>query len=151
MLTRWKGFAASSSFFSTFLCLSSLVLDLTAGMLWAVDIVHDDHWGKHGDDGEVGEDGAGHQAVVGVRGLHLLTAGTTFHRGEVSQGLFVQLHTSVGGWLEFGELGKVVEHQGGADRSNSWDTHNWRIDVAGAGCSIIYSLITFLWWMLKEG
>ena len=69
-----------------------------------MEVGHDDHGGEHGDDGEVGEGGAGHQAVVGVGGLHLLTAGTTFHRGEISLGLFVYLHPNAGGLLEFGEL-----------------------------------------------
>ena len=86
-----------------------------------MEIVHDDHGGKHGDDGKVGEDGAGHQAVVGVGGLDLLTSGTTFHRGEISYGIFVYLHR---GLLEFCELGKIVEHQVCAKRSNSWDTHS---------------------------
>ena len=89
-----------------------------------MEVGHDDHGGEHGDDGEVGEDRASHQAVVGVGGLHLLAARRTFHRGEISPGLCVYLHTNAGGLgLEFGELRKVVEHQGGVDRSNSWDTH----------------------------
>ena len=54
-----------------------------------MEIVHDDHGGKHGDDGKVGEDGAGHQAVVGVGGLDLLTSGTTFHCGKISYWILV--------------------------------------------------------------
>ena len=95
-----------------------------------MDVIHDDHGGKHRDDGEVGDGGAAHQAVVGVGGLGLLSSGSALHGGDVPLRKFVQLEA--GGWLDFGELGEVVKNQGCFERGHSWDAHCRNLMLLGA-------------------